>query len=470
MYNALRKLKVNKASCDNLLSNKLLLSLADVFAAPICSLINASIAQGVVPTQWKVARVSPIPKINPPVSIETDLRPISVTSGISKVAEFFISQFFNSHFCQLNDPNQYGCTAGRSTTLALIKFYHICCKASDRLNNIIRVLLIDFSKAFDRVNHNVLFKKFQAYNFPVHIAAWSLSFLEQRKQYICINNRTSNLLTVNAGTPQGTLAGPNDFKLLTNDLDCDDADYVKYVDDLTAISESEDPYDNTLQTTSNGILGWSGSNDMKPNPKKCKESLIYFGKKFNKDIVPLIRMGDDEIERVETFKLLGLVFNNKLTWDDHVSYMLKKVSKRYYFIYRLARTGVPQRDIVLVYISTIRSILEYACAVWHSGLTRAQSEEIERVQMRSLKIIYPDLSYSKAMREANIDRLNVRRENIVRHLFEEIKKPGHVLNDLLTPRKDHGHNTRNTYMYEIPAARTQRFLNSFIPYCLRKKF
>ena len=90
VFNALRHLNVNKSSCDDVLSNKLLVTLADVLAAPICALINTSIRQGIVPNQWKTARVTPIPKINPPLLIESDLRPISVTSGIYKIAESFM--------------------------------------------------------------------------------------------------------------------------------------------------------------------------------------------------------------------------------------------------------------------------------------------------------------------------------------------------------------------------------------------
>jgi hypothetical protein len=84
-----------------------LIELADVLSGPICALINSSIRQGVVPTQWRQARVSPIPKVCPSAAIETDLRPISVTSGISKVAESFICQFFNWHFSDFIDNNQF---------------------------------------------------------------------------------------------------------------------------------------------------------------------------------------------------------------------------------------------------------------------------------------------------------------------------------------------------------------------------
>ena len=93
VYDALRHLKINKSSCDDILSNRLLVDLADILAAPICAIINSSIRHGIVPSQWKIAKVVPIPKIIPPVAIESDLRPISVTSGISKVAVIYLQVF-----------------------------------------------------------------------------------------------------------------------------------------------------------------------------------------------------------------------------------------------------------------------------------------------------------------------------------------------------------------------------------------
>jgi hypothetical protein len=78
---------------DNI-NNKLLRSLAEVLAAPICALINSSFRQGVIPVQWKMSRISPIPKTFPVRNIETDLRPIAITCPISKVAEFFYRKVF----------------------------------------------------------------------------------------------------------------------------------------------------------------------------------------------------------------------------------------------------------------------------------------------------------------------------------------------------------------------------------------
>jgi hypothetical protein len=262
--------------------NRLLFDLADILAASICAIINSSIRQGIVPSQWKIAKVVPIPKIIHPIAIESDLRPISVTSGRSKVAESFICSFFHSRFNSFIDINQFGCTNSRSTVHALIKLSDILFSSSDNSANTIRVLFIDFSKAFDVLDHNVLLQKFMDYDFPPHIIAWSMSFLHERSQYVRIRNRNSCCRALHAGTPQGTLSGPNDFKLLINDLSFD-IDYAKYVDDTTIVSFSEDPNDRSLQSVADHLIDWCGLNGMAINTKKTKEMLIYFGKKFNKE-------------------------------------------------------------------------------------------------------------------------------------------------------------------------------------------
>ena len=93
---------------------------------------------------------------------------------------------------------------------------------------------------------------------------------------------------------------------------------------------------------------------------------------------------------------------------------MKKVRKRFYILYQLVRAGVSTKDIITAYCSVIRSVLEYACPVWHPGLTKAQSEDLERVQKRCFKIIWPNLSYSDALSISGVERLSVRRENLVR--------------------------------------------------------
>jgi hypothetical protein len=105
------------------------------------------------------------------------------------------------------------------------------------------------------------------------------------------------------------------------------------------------------------------------NTKKTKEMLIYFGKKFNKESFSPLKINKESIERVNSFKLLGVIFSSDLSWEQHVSYMLNKMSKRYYLNFELSRIGIHHHEIILIDCAIIRSVLEYACAVWHSGLT-----------------------------------------------------------------------------------------------------
>ena len=470
VYMTLVKLKVNKASLNDYISNKLLKSLADVLAAPICALVNTSIRQGTVPTQWKMSRISPIPKCLPVRNVETDIRPIAVTCPISKVAEFFISKYFNNHFDSYLDEYQFGSTEGRSTTTALIMLFHILFQAYDDTSNFIRLLFVDFSKAFELIDHSVLHNKLNDCQFPPHLSAWTLSFLDSRTQFVRVGHCVSSVLSTNAGAPQGTRAGPNDFKLVVNDLKFN-IPYVKYVDDITIASVSNDSDDNELQHAAEQLADWCSCNGMRLNTRKTKEMLLHFGKKSDLRAIRPISIDGTSIERVSTFKLLGIYINCDLSWSSHIDYVVAKASKRIFVITQLIRAGVDKSDIVNVYSAIIRSVVEYACPVWHCGITKKQSNDVESVQRRCLKILYPELSYADALFVSGLERLDVRRANMVRMLFEQVKKPNHVLHNLLPIKVVDPllPVTRDVYHYRLPTFKTARPLRSFINYCINKR-
>jgi len=112
------------------------------------------------------------------------------------------------------------------------------------------------------------------------------------------------------------------------------------------------------------------------NTSKTKEMVIYFSKQWCLDDVPPLSINSRNIERVVTFKLLGVVISSDLTWDAHVLYILSKCAKRIYCIWNLAKAGVPACDVVYIYCSVVRSVLEYACAVWYPGLSNKLSKDM----------------------------------------------------------------------------------------------
>ena len=177
VYQALSTLKYRKASLMDAIPNKLLINLADILSAPIAALVNSSIRTGCIPREWKISRVALIPKVNPAFRVENDIRPISFSCPIAGVAERIISRHFDEYFTPHQDPNQFGVTKDSSTGLALVKLCHILFTASDDCCSCIRILFIDFTKAFDLIDHNVLLNKFVDYEFPLWLKTWSLSFI-----------------------------------------------------------------------------------------------------------------------------------------------------------------------------------------------------------------------------------------------------------------------------------------------------
>ncbi|CAB4042557.1 Hypothetical predicted protein, partial [Paramuricea clavata] len=129
-------------------------------------IVNASIQERTVPNALKVADIISIPKINPVKDIEKDLRPISLTAVLSKTMECFVAKWIMSQIRQLIDLNQFGSLAGLSTTHALLSLVHHLYKVTDQRDQCVRVLLLDFSKAFDRINHNILLTKMKDKKFP----------------------------------------------------------------------------------------------------------------------------------------------------------------------------------------------------------------------------------------------------------------------------------------------------------------
>lgn len=291
------------------------------------------------------------------------------------------------------------------------------------------------------------------------------SFLCQRNQRVKIGNDISTWSVLNAGVPQGTLLGPVCFLLHINDLKTS-CDTYKYVDDSTAweVCSGKNIGASKIQKAANDAIEWSDKNNMKLNCDKTKEILVDFRRK--KQPVPKITMCDVEIERVKSTKLLGVLISENLKWDDHVDYICQKGSKRIYFISVLKRSGVDPNDLVKIYCATIRSVLEYACELWHPGLTKCQSSKLESIQKRVLRIIFSFESYEAAMCAANIQSLRARREEACRTFFINVTKPDHKLHHLLPEPRSSSHELRTTSRYPLPHLRTDRARHSVINYGL----
>jgi hypothetical protein len=457
----LSKINIKKSPGPDGIPSWLLKEACHELAAPICAIWNASLSQSYIPFEWKSANTCPLPKVSHPVSFEKDLRPISLTPILSKGLEYHTRNWLMNIFKPHIDDYQYGSLKECSTIFALAQLIHEWLLSSESKQPITRILLLDFKKAFDLVDHNIIVDKIAAIDTPPFLSNWLKSFLSDRKQRVKIGSTTSSWANLNAGVPQGTLLGPILFLLHINDLNtvCPS---VKYVDDTTIWESCTHNIGNSkIQISANQVTDWCQKNNMQINCDKTKEMIIYFGKKEIN--LPNITMNGKHLERVDNTKLLGIVINNKLTWDDHVNYMCTKVSKRIYFIRLLKRAGVMPNDILLVYFSIIRSVLEYGSEIWHPGLNKMQTRKLEYIQKRVVKIIFPDLPYYEAIKKHDIPLLEDRREEICKRFFLSISKPENKLHKFL-PTKCNISHLRSNRKFNLPKVKTDRLKHSPIFY------
>ena len=203
---SLSRIKTNKATGPDEIPNWILHDYATILAPPACAIFNSSLREGTMPALWKCADVRPVPKIRPPALIEKDLRPISLTPVLSKCLEKFMCTWIMDITMDQIDPQQYGSIKGTSTVHALVELVHKWKHAVETPGTIVRILLVDFSKAFDQVNRHILITKCASLGLPTFITKWLTSFLCQRKQRVKIGSVKSEYTAVNAGVPQGTIS------------------------------------------------------------------------------------------------------------------------------------------------------------------------------------------------------------------------------------------------------------------------
>ena len=464
----LLKTNTRKASGPDHIPNWIIKDMAAILAPPVCAIFNSSIQNGIVPSLWKSAEVIPLPKVTPPKVIEQDLRPISLTPILAKLLEDYPVKWLWKVLDGKIDPCQFGCLKNTSTTHALVQLLDHLYKETDGAVNYARVLLLDYRKAFDLIDHSILLGKLKTLGVPPFLLKWISSFLSSRFQRVKVGNSMSDWGTLNGGVPQGTKLGPVLFLCMINDLQLD-IPTIKYVDDTSATKCSNDRSDNSMQQAADSAAAWSEANNMQLNAKKTKELVVDFSQ-ANSELPPVVIQGE-VIERVPHGKLLGLHISSDLKWHYHVTQIVKTASKKLYLIAQLKRAKVPPEDILTILVSIIRPKLEYACPAWHTSLTEEDHDLIESVQKRCLKMVFPSMSYDEALKAANIPTLKERRYDICVKLFEDMQNENHRLFHLLPAEHDRGgHNTRlrlsHSSKYQVPKWKTKRYKNSFVPWCL----
>lgn len=200
------------------------------------------------------------------------------------------------------------------------------------------------------------------------------------------------------------------------------------------------------------------------NLEKTKELTISFSR-FPQHFDP-VTVDGTQIQATTSSKLLGLIINNTLTWNNHVDSLIKKAARKIYLLVQLKRVRVPVEDLVAYYCACIRSSLDYACPVFHYSLPQYLQSELESVQKRALACIFPRMPYREALGRACLTSIRGHHEDIAKSLFRSISenqnsKLYHLIPEAYSPH----YNFRRQRTYNVPAAKTKRFANSFFVKC-----
>ena len=296
-----------------------------------------------------------------PRDIDTDFRQISVLPQLAKILEK-IQLNLNLKDLKIKN-NQRAFTQHRSTVSALISTTQTWFDATDCSKTGkkgVHVVFIDFHKAFDLVDHNTLLNKLAAMNINKHFWLWIKSFLTGRVQQVNLNRTLSSIATCPAGVPKGSVLSPALFNVYIDDLEDTLPEQFKvktdkYADDCTECQVVSVGSGSHLQQSITAVNRWAVSNKMSINVKKTKDMWISFTDPIPEP--PRLKIGEEFIERVNVFKLLGVTFQNNLKWNAHIEDITRKANKR---LYHLRKSHLPTEVGITTYQSKIRPIFEYA--------------------------------------------------------------------------------------------------------------
>ena len=250
-------------------------------------------------------------------------------------------------------------------------------------------MLLDFSKAFDKVPHTHLCNKLHHYGIHGALLSWLQAFLHNRSQYVIVDNQRSHLTPVLSGVPQGTVLVPLLFLIYINDLpSCVHNKIRLYADDVLLYSYIQSQTDCTnLQQDLNSLLNWSHIWQMSLNPKKC-EFLRITNKKY--PVTSNYFIDSSPIKEVSHSKYLGVIIDNKLSWNPHIQHITTKATQVNPFLYR----NLPQCPTSVkstCYKSMVRPIIEYASSVWDSHTT-INIQKLESIQKRAARFCFNNFS------------------------------------------------------------------------------
>ena len=405
------ELETNKGAGPDGIPPLILKNCSSAFALPLCLIFNISVTTCVFPDRWKLSNVTPIFKSGSRSDV-TNYRGIAILSAIAKLFELLIyKNMYEELRCSISE-NQHGYVKGRSCVSNLLEYTSFILKSmEDGLQ--VDSIYTDFSKAFDRVRHQLILIKL-ALAVPPAECELLRSYFSGRTQRVKIGSCVSKEIKVTSGVPQGSHIGPLCFIWFVNDI----AQIFKhvrvlfYADDMKLYLPVENSQDCLkIQSDLDRLTKWCEENSLPLNVNKCK--ILTFTRSL-RPISVSYKLNGKTLERVSSMTDLGVVLDCKLSFREHIDSVVNKGSAMLGFIKRLSKEFRDPYTFKVLYTTYVRSKLEYACCVWQPFYV-THINRIERIQEKFIKHALkrlpwnPDLElppYENRCRVLVLDTLN----------------------------------------------------------------
>ncbi|CAB3388510.1 Hypothetical predicted protein [Cloeon dipterum] len=327
---------------------------AKTLCPSLAHIFNLSLRACDLPTDWKCAAVTPIPKDGEKSDLRNN-RPISVTSLVGKLLEKHVRNQL-AGFLDTNKAlpdNQHGFRERRSCTTMLLRTLDSWTAAIDKNSGgHVHAIFLDWANAFDKVPHQRLLSKLQHHGIDGAALEWLKNFLVGRSQFVRFGGARSEPCVVSSGVVQGSVLGPLLFNVYVSDLPAVvKTNLVQYADDCTIFREvtSQDDVDE-LQEDLALIDIWCVNNGMQLNAKKCVAMDLS---RARQPRLPQYMIGGAVLEYVSTQRLLGVHIARDLRWNHHVDVQRKKAAQTLGFAARNLR-GCTQRVKRMAYLTLVK--------------------------------------------------------------------------------------------------------------------
>lgn len=383
-------------------------------------LFNEIITTGEFPDKWRESIVIPILKPNKDPTNPNNYRPISLTSTLCKLLEKIVSRRLNWYLQYYNNisPFQSGFRRNRSTTDHLVNIHSDICDAFITDQHLVTVSL-DVEKAYDMVWRDRIIKILHEMGIDGQILIFITQFMKNRSLQVKFNNILSNKYTINNGVPQGSVLSVLLFLIAINDITNHIHRPVKvylFADDITITLSGKNikTSQELLQITLNELQDWSNTTGFKIS--KTKSECIVFNKRGNLSDQLKLTIGPQQLKCSSLIKILGILFDSKLTWIPHIKKLKAECLQRMNIIKAIssASWGADRNVILSTYKALIRSKIDYGAIIYQSAKPTILNSlnPVHSAGLRFAIGAYRTSPISSILVESNEEPLHIRRRKL----------------------------------------------------------